>query len=112
MLKGSPKAGYTRKLFVQKEISSPTNLKLKSFKLIQERFSNPTFLYHFNPKRPLFLDVDASKEYRIGAIIYHIKGDPDVASITKDGKAMEFPRHCVQPIIFLSKLLSAAEQNY
>ena len=92
MLKGSLKASYTRKSFIRKEITSPTLLELKSFKLIQERFYNPTFLHHFNPKRPLFLNVDMSKKYRISTIIYHIEGDLDVASVTKDRKAIEFPR--------------------
>jgi hypothetical protein len=69
-------------------------------------------LHHFNPKRPLLLDADASKKSGIGAIVYHIEGDSDAASVTKEGKAMKFPSHRIQPIMFLSKLLSAAEHNY
>jgi hypothetical protein len=108
MLKGSPKAGHARRSFVRKEVESPTDIVLKSFKLVQARFLNPSFLHHFDPKRPLFLDVDASKGSGIGAIVYLVEGDPDAAIVTKEGKAMEFPRHRIQPIMFLCKLLSAA----
>ena len=45
-------------------------------------------------------------------MLYHVEGDPDVESIMKDGKAMQFPRNKVKPILFLSKLLSAAESRY
>lgn len=34
------------------------------------------FTYYADPARTLFIDVDASKEFGIGAMIYHVKGDP------------------------------------
>ena len=48
------------------------------------------FLYYFNLKYLLFLDVNVSKEYRINTIIYYINKDLNIANIIKNRKAIKF----------------------
>ena len=76
----------------------------KSFQKLQKAFTQPIFLYHFNWTCQLFLDLNASKEWGFEAMIYHIKGDPDPGQI--------FNWKDVQSILYLSKLLNKAKQNY
>lgn len=94
--------GHTRKRQSGSSLYEPTVIEIRSFKDLQEAFSSPTFLIHFDSSRRLYIDLDASKEWGFAAIIYHVKGDPDGL----------FPRTDVQPIMFLSKMLNQAEQNY
>lgn len=77
---------------------------------MQSHFQKPSFL--LDPCRPLFVDVDSSKQYGHGAILYHVLGDPKVTTIVKDGKAAQFPKTAIQPILFLSKRLSIPESHY
>ena len=61
---------------------------------------------HHNPNKVLWIDLDASKEFGFGAILFHIISSeampegrwPSVATI--------------QPVFFLSRLLTLAERNY
>ena len=88
-------------------VSNPMEIEQRAFKILQYWLTNnPRFLVHFSPKRPLFADCDASKARGVGAVIYHIKGD----QILKDGEysSMNF----VELIVFLSRLLTEAEQRY
>lgn len=94
--------GHTRKRHSGSSFYEPTEAELQAFKDLQEAFSSPTFLVHFDPSRRLYIDLDASKEWGFAAMIYHVIGDPDGP----------FPRTDVQPIMFLSKMLNQAEQNY
>ena len=50
------------------------------------------------------MDLDASKVVGFAAIVYHIKGDPPsyATSVRTD----------IQPIMFFSRCLNAAEHNY
>lgn len=113
LLKGSPKEGNARKAYAGKTfLEKPTEEEIKSFEALQSVFVKPSFLFHLNPARPVYADVDSSKAYGHGAMIYQVKGDPDLSTIMKDGKAGHFPRNSIQPILFLSKLLSSAEKNY
>ena len=49
---------------------------------------------HFDSKKPLYIDMDALKEFGFRACVYYCI----------DGK--------VKPILFLSRLLTAAEKSY
>ena len=62
-------------------------------------------LAHFDPSRPLWIDLDASREWGFGVQIFHVKKD-----FTGDQKWP--PRTAIEPIMFLSHMLTAAEKNY
>ena len=91
-----------RKAFIKLKPIKPTLLELESFKVLQEHFRKLFFLIHFDLKRKLYTDLDASKQYRFGIIIYHIKDEPED----------DIPRNVIEPIMFLSKKLNNAEKNY
>jgi len=79
----------------------------ESFTALQAMFAEPRFLTHFDPKRRLFVDLDASKQRGFGAMIYHVK-----AASESSEDPSKIPRNSVQPILFLSKLLASAETRY
>ena len=108
LLRQSPsKGGNVRKSYSKTtRLNAPTDAELKSFDEVQTNFRHPRFLHHFNPERRLYVDLDASKERGFGVMVYHIKGD-EIAD-----KAKGIPGTSVEPIMFLSKLLSDAERNY
>ena len=78
----------------------------RAFEDLQQAFESSTFLVHFDKNRRLYIDLDASKVVGFAAMIYHIEGDPE------DTTNIRIPRTLVQPIMFLSKCLNAAEKNY
>ncbi len=92
----------------QTSLEEPTAQEKRAFETLQAIYMAATFLHHFDPSRRLYIDVDSSKRYGFGAVVYHVEGDPVPGPDTK----AEFPRHKIQPIMFLSKLLTAAERNY
>ena len=97
---GPARKGMSTRLSVDK----PTVEEVASFRQLQKAFSTPIFLAHFDPNRQLYIDLDASKRWGFAAMMYHVACDPP------DG--ISVPRSAVQPILFLSKLLNSAEQNY
>lgn len=85
-------------------MNNPTTRELASFKMIQELLSRPSFSVHPDPERQMFIDLDASKGFGFGAMIYHLK---------ESLAAGDYPaRKAVKPILFLSGLLSPAETRY
>ena len=81
--------------------------KLNFFNQLQSIFSRAFFLMHFDFKRDLFIDIDASKKRGFGVTIYHIKDVSDFENIkTSSSKAN------LQSIMFLNKMLFTAEKNY
>lgn len=108
MLRLSPSnKGRSRKAFSQaKFIENATQAELDSYEQIQEAFSRSSFLVHFDYTRPLYADIDASKKWGFGAMIYHDKSDAVYPS-------SECPKKSdVQPILFLSRLLTDPERRY
>ena len=79
-------------------IEEPTLSELDSFHQLQGLFSRPTILIHYDLKRQLYADMDASKEFSFSAHIYHMKKG-------QGQKSME-------SILFLSKALANAETRY
>ena len=79
-------------------------MKLSLFDQLQTMFMKPTFLCHFNLKRQLYIDVDASKKFGFNIIVYHIRGDLSLAKYIK--------KRNIEPILFLSKLQTPVEKNY
>ena len=56
------------------------------------------------------MDVDASKLYGFDCLVYHVKGELD--SVSEGSKCLQFRSQDVDPIMLLSKLLTAAESKY
>ena len=105
LLSLAPKSGNSRRSFASKtKVLNPTARELASFKTIQDLLSCPSYLVHPDPERQIFIDLDASKEFGFGAMIYHLKGN----LATGDYPA----RKAVEPILFLSQLLNPAETRY
>ena len=104
---GSGVKGPTRKPSATKVLFyEPTRPELDAFHKLQEAFSSPTFLAHYDASRPLLVDLDASKSFGFAAMVYHLKQDriPEAED--------RIARTDVQPVMFLSRCLNAAERNY
>lgn len=105
ILASSLKSGDERRNFARKNyLSEPTPVEKTAFKSLQRALSILLFLTYFDKKRVLYINLDASKEFGFGAIVYHIKGQV---------QAEAYPtRSQLQPILFLSRLLKDAETRY
>ena len=111
LLKPAPQKKGPRRRFANKTpLGDDLERALAAFDLLQSMFRNSAFLWHFNPDRKLYVDIDASKEFGFAAAVYMVKDDPD--PITMDGKNHPFPATAVQVIMFLSKGLTATEKRY
>lgn len=95
---------------VRKKETSRTSLtevtpaELDSFHQLQMIFSRPTILTHYDPKRPLYVNLDIFKARGFGAMVYHCKDEIP---------ATDSPRKTsIEPILFLSKMLNDAEPRY
>ena len=123
LLHKGPSASPQRKSFLLKTLlESPTDAEMESWKALQELLSNPQYLVHFDLNRRLYADVDASKAFRIGAVVYYVKDD-DSGSATADCSNISeapaattrttYPKKSnIEPIMFLSRWLSLAEHCY
>ena len=105
LLKEAPTKGNPRKAYASKtKLPMPSDAQKASFYELQSALSKPSVLAHFNPQSKLWIDLDASKEFGFGAVLFHVKDDADDA---------KWPaRTAMQPIMFLSRLLTDAEKNY
>ena len=74
-----------------------------AFKTLQKLLSRPSFLYYFDDTADLYIDLDASKVYGFGAIVYHLKGELKTVYPTISQ---------IKPVLFLSRLLKDTETRY
>ncbi len=107
LLKGTPESGQQRRAYASKtKLGPPSDSELASFYAFQEALSRPTILVHHNADKTLWIDLDASKEFGFGVVAFHTTGE----DVLPEGK---WPSSTsIQPILFLSRLLMAAEKNY
>ena len=145
LLTVAPRAGNARKSYSSRQkIEDPTTEELEAFAALRTFFRDlvGNWIHHFDPLRYLFIDVDTSKEYGVGAMVYHVRGDPEPVMSTSpepvhaeypEGaylsqqhaaadnrtattrwlkRAAHFPRKDIQPICFLSRALKPAETRY
>lgn len=106
LLRGGPVAGSARRNYSSRtKVKDPTEKELLSFELLQSILSEPSYLVHVDASRQLFIDLDASKEFGIGAMLYYVKEQYLV-----DGQYP--PRHAIEPVLFLSRLINDAESRY
>ena len=112
LLKSAPStAGNARKAYVRKAVLDLKDPKLRdAFEAIQDSFRSLHFLHHFDHTRQLYCDIDSSREYGHGCMIYMVKGDPE--PIMDGNRAKLFPKTDIEPIMFLSCALTPAEQRY
>lgn len=112
LLKESP----SNKGSARKEYSKRTGLDLVSqaeqeaFDRLQSIFTQGLFLSHHDASRPLFIDIDASKQYGFGVMAFH--ADLSWLEKANDNYAIPPPRTLVKPILFLSRMLTPAEEKF
>lgn len=88
--------------------------------MLKEQLLQPVTLVHYNPDRVLWIDLDASKEFGFGSIVFHVAKDQlfakphDASAEPHSSKKLHtWPaRRTIQPIMFFSRLLTSAERNY
>ncbi len=100
-------SGQQRWAYISKiGLGAPTPLELSSFSSIQDTLLEPSTLVHHDPDKILLIDLDAFKEFGFGAVIFHTK--------TNERRLEGYwrSRSSIQPVIFLSRLLTPVEKNY
>ncbi len=106
LLKSSPIAGSPRRKFAQRtHILDPTSAEKQAYEAIQTALSKPRHLTHADVEKQLYGDIDASKEFGIGVMIYHVRDETDQTTLYPS-------RSNILPILFLSRQLKPAERNY
>ncbi|KAI0997352.1 hypothetical protein K3495_g10831 [Podosphaera aphanis] len=99
------------------ELLFPTAREKEAFDHLQGMFKRSSILVHYDNHRQTYIDIDASKEFGVGVMIYHVK---DTLEQNRDNASLEMAKNntgkplqkSVQPIMFLSRMLSMAEKNY
>ena len=107
LLRVAPVSGQQRRAYTSKtRLGPPTPQEYLSFLSIQEALSQPLTLVYHDPDKTLWIDLDASKEFGFGAVVFHISTDENLPQ----GR---WPTNSsVKPILFPSWLLTNAERNY
>jgi hypothetical protein len=101
--KVQPNATKKRKTYTTRMSWEPTAAELQSFQAIQAYLSDPKYLSHFYPEKLLFIFHTNEASVSCYSIL---KTTPKFQPISQIASTQ------VQPIMFLSKLLSPAERNY
>ena len=107
LLKDTPshEGGARKRYAATTKLPHPTGVERVSFDELQKVFARGAFLVHFQQEKTLVYDLDASKSWGFGVMIYHLK-EPPATGITK------FTKGSIEPIMFLSKALTTAESKY
>lgn len=83
-----------------------TPQELASFQSIQDALSHLSTLVYHNLDKTLWIDLDASKEFDFGVVVFHTSANKTLP----DGR---WPSSSsIQPIFYLSRLFTAAEKSY
>ena len=114
--KGAVSGSGRKKQALRLEIKLPSPSEKKAFEVLQKDFSKPSILVHCDSARILFYDIDWSKERGCGVAVFHLKYLPSTASAEQIAEAMKscfrFKASDVEPIMFLSRILTNTEQKY
>lgn len=107
LLKAVPLSGQQYRAYASKTKLPPaTPRQLASFEGIQAALAEPITLAYYDPDKILWIDLDASKEFGFGAIIFHTDKENELT----EGR---WPlRTSIRLLIFLFRLLSPAESHY
>ena len=96
-----------RKAFTARATFEPTELELEAFNNLQAELAEKRVLRHFDRKKRLFIQLDAAAgETGYGIVAFHLRDDYD----WKPGTTI--PATAIQPILFLSKVLTDREKLY
>lgn len=107
LLRHAPVASQQRRAYASKtKLGPPTPQKLASFQSIQEALSQPATLVHHDLEKILWIDLDMSKEFGFGAIVFHTAANETLLEGRWPSTTL------VQPVLFLSRLLTLAKKNY
>lgn len=107
LLRHAPVTGQQRRAYASKtKLGPPMPQELASFQSIQDALSQPATLVHYDPEKILWIDLDASKEFGFGAIVFHTAANETLP----EGRWPSTTS--VQPVLFLSRLLTPAKKNY
>lgn len=107
LLRNALMSGQQRKAYASKtKLGVPTPQKLASFQSIQDALSHHSTLVHHNPDNILWIDLDTSKEFGFGAVVFHTTADETLSDKCWPSSSS------VQPILFFARLLNAAKKNY
>ena len=72
LFRRAPVAGQQRRADASKTKLGPsTPWELAFFQSIQDALSQPSTLVHHDQKKILWIDLDASKEFGFGAVVFH-----------------------------------------
>ncbi|KAH5621114.1 hypothetical protein HBI23_240920 [Parastagonospora nodorum] len=129
LLREAPKKrGHARKKYAMDVQIREVPALREAFEDVQSLWNNTIKTFHAVRGRPLYLDVDSSKAYGMGAMLYHVKGDPapemedsDLPLGIEDDemnpvawlkKVKDFAPGSIQPVVFLSKNLTPPERRY
>lgn len=82
-------------------------LELEAFKTLQLEFKKPIFLIYFIRDHWLYIKLNSSKESSHSAVVYHIWQEYTYKDLTKP-----LPHTIIEPVLFLSRCLTAVECNY
>lgn len=115
LLKDAPTKGQIRKGYLSRtKIKDPDAMHIKAFSDLKSTLTKLSILVHFDPSRTLYIDIDASHEFGFGVVLFHDKANgvyPE-EKIPKQAGSKWPSISNVQPIMFLSRLLTPAEKNY
>src|SRR6266699_17604 len=95
-----------RTAYISSTRFKPTPRELTSFQKLQKVICKKLILYHLDPDRQLFLQIDGSIERGFGVIVYHLKRDFQWQP-TKN-----IPATAIEPVIFFSRCLTKEELHY
>lgn len=88
------------------KLGPPTFQELAFFLSIQEALSQTSILVYHNPKKILWIDLNASKEFGLEAMVFH-------TTFNKIIPKRHWPFiNTVQQILFFYRLLALTKKNY
>lgn len=78
-LKGAPVARQQRRAYASKtKLGAPTPRELAFFHGLQAALTQSTTLAHHDPNKTLWINLDASKEFCFGAVLFHARTNEEM----------------------------------
>ena len=69
LIKSNPQKAYS----LRTKLPMASQAEEVSFEELQKALSKVCILIHFNPTKVLWIDLDASKEFSFGVVVFHVK---------------------------------------